>query len=48
MRIPDARRSDAIAFACALDRNFDVLFNVVDCVAFPLVRIITERKLPPA
>jgi 2'-5' RNA ligase len=48
MRIADNRRSDAIAFAQAFDRSFEVLFDVVDCVAFPPVRVIAERKLAPA
>jgi 2'-5' RNA ligase len=48
MRIADARRNDAIAFARSFDRSFEVLFDVVDCVAFPPVRVISERKLPPA
>jgi 2'-5' RNA ligase len=48
MRIADNRRSDAIAFAQAFDRHIEVLFDVVDCVAFPPVRVIAERKLPPA
>jgi 2'-5' RNA ligase len=48
MRIADARRDDAITFARTFDRNIEVLFDVVDCVAFPPVRVIAERKLPPA
>lgn len=48
MRIADVRRSDAIAFARTFDRHIAVLFDVVDCVAFRPVRIIAERKLPPA
>ena len=44
--IADQRRDDAMAFARAFDRCIEVLFDVVDCVAFPPVRIIAERKLP--
>jgi 2'-5' RNA ligase len=44
--IADERRDDAMAFARAFDRSIEVLFDVVDCVAFPPVRIIAERKLP--
>ena len=44
--IADQRRDDAMAFARAFDRSIEVLFDVVDCVAFPPVRIIAERKLP--
>lgn len=43
--IADERRDDAMAFAQAFDRNIEVLFDVVDCIAFPPVRIIAERKL---
>ncbi len=48
MRIADNRRNDAIAFARTLNRSFEVLFDVVDCVEFLPVRVIAERKLPPA
>lgn len=44
--IADERRDDAMAFARAFDRSIEVLFDVVDCVALPPVRIIAERKLP--
>lgn len=44
--IADERRDDAMAFARAFDRSIEVLLDVVDCVAFPPVRIIAERKLP--
>ncbi|EJN13066.1 hypothetical protein PMI42_03683 [Bradyrhizobium sp. YR681] len=44
--IADERRDDAIAFAKAFDRRIEVLFDVADCVVFPPVRIIAERKLP--
>jgi 2'-5' RNA ligase len=48
IRIAETRRNDAIAFARTFDRSFEVRFDVVDCVAFPPVQIIGERKLPPA
>jgi len=44
--IADERRDAAIAFARAFDRRIEVLFDVADCVVFPPVRIIAERKLP--
>lgn len=44
--IADERRGDAIAFARAFDRSIEVLFDVVDCVTFPPVRIVAERRLP--
>ncbi|OAF07657.1 calmodulin [Bradyrhizobium centrolobii] len=47
MHISDERRDDALAFARSFDRKIEVLFDVVDCVAFPPVRIISERKLLP-
>jgi 2'-5' RNA ligase len=46
-RIVDAKKDDAIAFARSFDRRFTVLFDVVDCVAFPPVRVIAEQRLPP-
>lgn len=48
MRIAEARRDDAIGFARSFNRRIEVLFDVVDCVAFPPVRIVSEQRLPPA
>jgi hypothetical protein len=45
-RIDDESRGDALAFARSFDRRIEVLFDVVDCVAFPPVRIISEQRLP--
>ena len=42
--IADERRNDAVAFARAFDRSFEVMFDVVDCVVFPPVRIVAARK----
>lgn len=47
MRIADDRRDDAMAFARSFDRNITVLFDVIDCVIFPPVRVISEQRLPP-
>jgi 2'-5' RNA ligase len=46
-RITDRQRNDAIAFARSFDRSIEVLFDVVDCVVFPPVRVVAERRLPP-
>nr|WP_249803084.1 2'-5' RNA ligase family protein [Bradyrhizobium sp. 21] len=46
--VADERRDDAIAFARAFDRSIEVVFDVVDCVAFPPVRVIAEQRLPTA
>jgi 2'-5' RNA ligase len=46
-RIADGKRADAIAFARSFNRSMTVLFDVVDCVVFPPVRVVAERKLPP-
>lgn len=46
-RITDGQRDDAIAFARSFDRSIEVLFDVVDCVVFPPVRVVAERRLPP-
>ncbi|MEH2534016.1 2'-5' RNA ligase [Bradyrhizobium sp. AZCC 1588] len=45
-RISDGMRHDAIAFARSFNRSLTVLFDVVDCVVFPPVRVVAERKLP--
>jgi 2'-5' RNA ligase len=45
-RIADAKSDDAMTFARSFDRNITVLFDVVDCVAFPPVRVIAEHRLP--
>ena len=47
MRITDNRRNDAMAFARSFDRSIEMLFDVMDCVALPPVRVVAERKLPP-
>jgi hypothetical protein len=39
---------DAIAFARSFNRSLTVLFDVVDCVIFPPVRVFAEQKLPPS
>ena len=46
-RVVDAKSHDAMAFARSFDRTISVLFDVVDCVAFPPVRVIAEQRLPP-
>jgi 2'-5' RNA ligase len=46
-RINDEMRNDAIAFARSFNRSLMVLFDVVDCVVFPPVRVFAEQKLPP-
>ena len=48
MRIADARRDEAIAFAQSFDRSIEVLFDVVDCVSFPPVRVVAEQRLAAA
>ncbi|MDA9432166.1 calmodulin [Bradyrhizobium sp. CCBAU 51627] len=40
------RCGDAIAYARGFDRSFEVTFDTVDCVSFPPVRILAERRLP--
>lgn len=44
--IADGKRDDAIAFAQSFNGSITVLFDVVDCVAFPPVRVVAERGLP--
>jgi len=47
MRIPDARRDDAISFARSFDQSIRVVFDVVDCVSFPPLRVVAEHRLAP-
>ncbi|WP_409997858.1 2'-5' RNA ligase family protein [Bradyrhizobium sp. SZCCHNS3002] len=47
-RILKACRDDAMAFARSFDRHFTVAFDVIDCVVFPPVQIVAERKLTSA
>jgi 2'-5' RNA ligase len=47
MRIADAMGKEAMAFARSFDQTITVLFDVVDCVVFPPVRVVAERRLPP-
>ena len=46
-RIADEARDDAIAFAQSFDGGIEVLFDMVDCVAFPPVRVLAEQRLQP-
>ncbi|MGY3038224.1 2'-5' RNA ligase [Bradyrhizobium sp. USDA 4354] len=45
-RIADGKSKDAIAFAQSFDRRIEVVFDVVDCVIFPPVRVLAQRELP--
>ncbi|MCA1364805.1 MULTISPECIES: 2'-5' RNA ligase family protein [unclassified Bradyrhizobium] len=45
-QIADAKRDDAIAFAQSFSGSISVLFDVVDCVSFPPVRVVAEQRLP--
>jgi 2'-5' RNA ligase len=47
MRIPDAKRDDAISFARSFDHSIRVVFDVVDCVSFPPLRVVAEHRLAP-
>jgi len=46
--IAGEKHNEAIAFAKSFDRSIQVRFDVVDCVVFPPVRVVAERKLPLA
>jgi 2'-5' RNA ligase len=44
-RIADGKSNNAITFAQSFDRLVEVIFDVVDCVVFPPVRVVAQRKL---
>lgn len=46
--IADRKSNDAIAFAQSFDRTIEVIFDVVDCVVFPPMRVVAQRQLPQA
>ncbi|QQO22162.1 2'-5' RNA ligase family protein [Bradyrhizobium diazoefficiens] len=45
-RITDGKSKEAIAFAQSFDGSIEVIFDVVDCVVFPPVRVVAQRELP--
>jgi len=45
-RITNERSQDAMAFAQSFDRRIEVIFDVIDCVIFPPVRIVAQQELP--
>jgi 2'-5' RNA ligase len=47
-RISEAHSGDAVSFARAFRGKFEVVFDVVDCLTFPPVQILSKRRLPPA
>lgn len=44
-RILDGNSKSAIAFAQSFDRRIEVVFDVIDCVTFPPVRIVAQKEL---
>jgi 2'-5' RNA ligase len=48
MRVSDPRRDDALEFAQNFRGGVAVVFDVVDCMAFPPLRVAAERKLAAA
>jgi len=48
MRVREDRRDDALAFAEGFRGGVPAVFDVIDCVTFPPVRITTEKRLPAA
>jgi hypothetical protein len=45
MRVREERRNDALAFAESFRGGVQAVFDVIDCVTFPPVRITTEKRL---
>ena len=46
VRVRDDQRDQARDFARSFNRVIEVVFDVVDCVTYPAVRILLERRLP--
>ena len=44
-RVAEGREAAALAWAAAARACFSVTFGVVDCVSFPPVRVLAERRL---
>lgn len=45
-RVREERRDDALAFAERFRGAIEVVFDVIDCVTFPPLRIAAEKRLP--
>jgi 2'-5' RNA ligase len=46
-RIREERRDDAVAFAESFRGGVEAIFDVIDCMAFPPLRLIAEQRLSP-
>jgi 2'-5' RNA ligase len=44
--VRDDHRDQALGFARSFNRSIEVVFDVVDCVAYPATRIVSEQRLP--
>ncbi|MGB9369213.1 MAG: 2'-5' RNA ligase family protein [Xanthobacteraceae bacterium] len=47
MNIRQDRRADAMAFAQTFRGGVEAIFDVIDCVTFPPLRVTAETRLPP-
>jgi 2'-5' RNA ligase len=47
MRIREERRGDALAFVDSFRGGIKVAFDVIDCMAFPPLRLTAEKRLAP-
>ena len=45
MAIPSERREEAAAFAENFRGGIEVVFDVIDCITFPPLRVAVERRL---
>jgi hypothetical protein len=46
MNIRPDRRAEALAFAQSFRGGVDAIFDVIDCVTFPPLRVAAEKRLP--
>ncbi len=48
MSVREERRDDALAFAESFRQGIEAVFDVIDCMAFPPLRLAAEKRLSPA
>ncbi|TMJ01178.1 MAG: 2'-5' RNA ligase family protein [Alphaproteobacteria bacterium] len=47
MNIHEDRRADAVAFAQNFRGGVEAVFDVMECITFPSMHVVAEKRLPP-